>query len=660
MDYRQKIAALEAEEREWPYPARRLRTDETEQVRLLLTGLREEHRIPFLIVNHLDLLQEWKQGEDTDHFFITPHDHLRYSPKFCRYLQEEVPGGRRLCQESTLTQVKDCLLTNSLGLEPIKWLRKCHMGLRSIYYPIYFEKRPLAYCTGGKFSLPDDLETIAQRISGLQKELPGIEDKHLVALRDLVSHIRINTPEEVDGLNKNIKTGIYSLTTILKTKYLKNKRDWNRYFREKIEHYFDRIQIKDYRELPPELNKAFDGMMGYLGTEYIAFFISNKPESYLLDLISQCGLKGVGRADIFLNLRKAGLKREDITIYNWEYPHSDKKMDELRKGIRGIKKFKFMNMAHLFPFTFAGHYGAVVLGPFGREVEVSKEREWLNKICYTLGFRLLNLAVINTLKEEKRDRDLVVALVAHAVRQNLHNVEAELGEIKYEVCQSNHSFTQIKTSVVEAVARAEKGIDTLVRSCQTALDAPDAAKTLSLGLQEEHLYFQPLNLYELIIERTEKFRPKAEGRITGIKVDEYILPDLPGIMADREVLGLALDNLLENAIKYTGRNHYVDIKGVEVRGANKIILEIRNRGLEIKQWELDRIFEIGYRGEAPRKYYSEGGHGLGLAQVRRIIELHQGRIFCTCEQKGEGDWDYITTFTITFPTRVSFILETNK
>jgi two-component system phosphate regulon sensor histidine kinase PhoR len=114
---------------------------------------------------------------------------------------------------------------------------------------------------------------------------------------------------------------------------------------------------------------------------------------------------------------------------------------------------------------------------------------------------------------------------------------------------------------------------------------------------------------------------------------------------------LALDILLENATKYTGKGKHINIKGEWLRGTELVKILIQNMGLEIKEEERDKIFELGFRGAAPREYlHHQVGYGIGLSQVKKIIEMHEGEITVDCQKKGSGPWDHLVTFTITLPT----------
>lgn len=118
----------------------------------------------------------------------------------------------------------------------------------------------------------------------------------------------------------------------------------------------------------------------------------------------------------------------------------------------------------------------------------------------------------------------------------------------------------------------------------------------------------------------------------------------PMIQADQALLQQALQNLVENAIKYTDAGGRVEIK-YEVRQEN-ILLSVRDTGIGIAPVDQSRLFEKFYR-VARRGALQQRGTGLGLAIVKSIAERHGGRVWLE-SQLGKG-----STFYIMIPLRQS-------
>jgi signal transduction histidine kinase len=110
--------------------------------------------------------------------------------------------------------------------------------------------------------------------------------------------------------------------------------------------------------------------------------------------------------------------------------------------------------------------------------------------------------------------------------------------------------------------------------------------------------------------------------------------------AHRPLLGQALDNLLENACKYSGPGTPIIVRAWSEPDA--VALAVEDRGCGIPTGEVPRIFEPFYRSESARRL-GHPGVGLGLAIARRIAETHGGTIAVQSEP-GRG-----SRFTVRLP-----------
>ena len=103
--------------------------------------------------------------------------------------------------------------------------------------------------------------------------------------------------------------------------------------------------------------------------------------------------------------------------------------------------------------------------------------------------------------------------------------------------------------------------------------------------------------------------------------------DLPAILVDPVLLRRVIDNLLENAHKYTP-DASAPIQLAVRRDAGEVVFEVRDRGIGIPADDLPRIFTAFFRGERSRSRET-GGVGLGLTLAKRITEAHGGTISAT-------------------------------
>jgi signal transduction histidine kinase len=98
----------------------------------------------------------------------------------------------------------------------------------------------------------------------------------------------------------------------------------------------------------------------------------------------------------------------------------------------------------------------------------------------------------------------------------------------------------------------------------------------------------------------------------------------PEVDADPNLLRRALDNLLDNAAKFSDSDTAIELEAGE--GADgALVLAVKDRGIGMHSAELERIFEPFYRTDRSRAR-TTGGVGLGLALARRIASAHGGNI----------------------------------
>ncbi len=132
---------------------------------------------------------------------------------------------------------------------------------------------------------------------------------------------------------------------------------------------------------------------------------------------------------------------------------------------------------------------------------------------------------------------------------------------------------------------------------------------------------------------------RTSGPIAERGVDVEVAPGLPTVRGDRERLVEVLQNLIENAVKYLGEEPSPRIEiGVEA-GRDGPVFFVRDNGIGIDPRYHDLIFGLFERLDADTE-----GTGVGLALVKRIVEIHGGRIRVESEGRGRG-----STFRFTLP-----------
>jgi two-component system, OmpR family, sensor kinase len=155
----------------------------------------------------------------------------------------------------------------------------------------------------------------------------------------------------------------------------------------------------------------------------------------------------------------------------------------------------------------------------------------------------------------------------------------------------------------------------------------------------EHLAVYVPDILEEMVE--------AASNLPGYQVRSIVLlvanvPPLPFITGDRDLLGLALYNLIDNALKFSEPGNAVEVRARE--DGRNVVIEVADGGLGISNEDMPHLFEELYRGNNAR---GVEGSGLGLALANRIIGLHGGNLKVASRQ-GERQG---TVFSVYLPSR---------
>jgi signal transduction histidine kinase len=123
---------------------------------------------------------------------------------------------------------------------------------------------------------------------------------------------------------------------------------------------------------------------------------------------------------------------------------------------------------------------------------------------------------------------------------------------------------------------------------------------------------------DLVEDALQGLRAVLDNQKFDLVID--VPPDLPQVCVDRPAMIQALDNIVDNAIKYSTTDKHL---AVSARANGKsLTLTVRDRGTGIARKDLSRVFERFYRGGN----VTVSGSGLGLPIAKRIVESHGGRI----------------------------------
>ncbi|PDT01780.1 histidine kinase [Rhizobium chutanense] len=201
---------------------------------------------------------------------------------------------------------------------------------------------------------------------------------------------------------------------------------------------------------------------------------------------------------------------------------------------------------------------------------------------------------------------------AHELRTPLSALQIQIDNLRHD--DRDGRFSQRLTELEAGIGRANNLVSKLLR-----LAGYDAHETAPAP--------QPIDLVQLALDTVARLSPLAQSRGIDLGITRHDKATTMGALADFEII---LDNLVENAVRYTPPGGTVDV-AVAVAG-HELRIEIRDTGPGIAQEEMPRIFERFFRA-GPQD--SEGS-GLGLAIAKAAAERHGARLTLAMREDGPG------------------------
>jgi two-component system phosphate regulon sensor histidine kinase PhoR len=175
-----------------------------------------------------------------------------------------------------------------------------------------------------------------------------------------------------------------------------------------------------------------------------------------------------------------------------------------------------------------------------------------------------------------------------------------------------------------AMERAEQAeIFEILRKHSQRLNAllEDLLTIARLESRHEKLEHSTLDLGPLLGDIAGDWEAKMRQKKLTLEIE--VAPDLPSIRADRRRIEQVLNNLLENAVKYTEPAGRITLRATAEAAA--IVVRVEDTGIGIPPTDLPHIFERFYRADKARTR-EQGGTGLGLSIVKHLVNLHGGTV----------------------------------
>jgi PAS domain S-box-containing protein len=228
-----------------------------------------------------------------------------------------------------------------------------------------------------------------------------------------------------------------------------------------------------------------------------------------------------------------------------------------------------------------------------------------------------NANLLATLKQSDRRKDEFLAMLAHELRNPLAPI------------RNSVQILRAHGTPVPDLQWATEVIDRQVRQMTRLVDDLLDVSRITRGKIE--LRRQRVELSEIVANAVEASRPLLEKRRHELTV---ATPPRPiRLDVDPTRLAQVLSNLLNNAAKYMDHGGRVWLTASQQGG--DVVISVRDTGIGIRREMLPRVFDMFMQGE-PGSARSEGGLGIGLTLVRRLVELHGGTVEARSDGPGKG------------------------
>ena len=236
---------------------------------------------------------------------------------------------------------------------------------------------------------------------------------------------------------------------------------------------------------------------------------------------------------------------------------------------------------------------------------------------------------LDRLNDEILSKNDFFALVSHELRTPLTSILAYA-----RILQENEGLDQKTRDAVNEIETNGVLLLNLVNNI------------LSISKTEAHrndLVLEVIDYVDLASFVKKALEPLARNK--GITLTTYVAPDVPISMADWEKLRRIIENLVDNAIKYTHPGGFVrlEIEYDDSEDPGFIVIKVCDNGIGIDEKDQQEIFELYRQTERQSSMRRYKGTGLGLAVVKELSELHGGSVSVE-SQRREG-----STFTVRIP-----------
>lgn len=214
------------------------------------------------------------------------------------------------------------------------------------------------------------------------------------------------------------------------------------------------------------------------------------------------------------------------------------------------------------------------------------------------------IEIINKEREEEKNRKEFIATISHELKTPITIISGQLEGMIYNVGKYKDRETYLRKSY-DSTQELKVLVDEMMEISKNEL-------------LEKDLKIEAINLSEMLKELVNRQSYLIDDKNLKLiyKVENKLY-----IKADREKIIKVLNNLINNAIKYSPKGEKIIIKAYKSKASKTVVFEIENTGITIEHKYLSDVFNPFFRVEKSRNRKT-GGSGLGLYIVSKTLKSH--------------------------------------
>lgn len=251
--------------------------------------------------------------------------------------------------------------------------------------------------------------------------------------------------------------------------------------------------------------------------------------------------------------------------------------------------------------------------------DISSAKYLMTLFSERVSSEIERLSIIKELEEKNAELERFTYTVSHDLKSPVITIKGFLGMLKDDAKEGN--IERLESDI----NRISNAADKMQNLLEDLLQLSRIGRLVNTSSE-----FSISTIAEEVIEL-------LQGNFSSLSNYVTIEPNMPKVYADKTRIREVIQNLVENSIKYRNVNISLKIDIGSISKEEEIVYFVKDNGIGIKKEYLNKIF-----GLFEKLNPSSDGTGIGLALVKRIVELHGGKIWAESEGLDKGSIFYFT------------------